>query len=61
LPDAYVLAGQLAEQNQNRQGAIFMYRRFLDIAPDGSIDKPEIEKKLADWNVKLTDEDEETF
>jgi tetratricopeptide (TPR) repeat protein len=61
LPDAYVLAGQLAEQNRNRQGAIFMYRRYLDIAPDGSIDRPEVEKKLADWNVKLIGEDEDTF
>jgi predicted Zn finger-like uncharacterized protein len=59
LPDAYVLAGQLAEQNQNKQGAIFMYRRYMEIAPDGALDRYEVDKKLAAWNVKLTDDEDE--
>jgi superkiller protein 3 len=53
LPDAYRIAGEIAESKGDRNGAIRNYKRYREIATSNAIDRSEIEKKLLAWGVQL--------
>ena len=55
LPDAYRLAGELARGGHNRKLAVTLFRRYLDIAPDGALDRDDVRKLLRSWDIDLND------
>jgi tetratricopeptide (TPR) repeat protein len=55
LPDAYRLAGEMARASGNRKQAVTFFRRYLDIAPDGALDRDDVRKLLRSWDVDLSE------
>ncbi len=55
LADAYRLVGDLARASQNRKDAVTAYKRYLELAPQGALDRGEVLRVLRDWNVELDD------
>jgi tetratricopeptide (TPR) repeat protein len=56
LPDAYRVAGENAEGRGDKGSAIRLYKRYLDVAPGTAIDRSQIEKRLKDWGVQLSED-----
>ncbi|HEX7479532.1 MAG TPA: tetratricopeptide repeat protein [Polyangiales bacterium] len=56
LPDAYRLSGEAARISNSKKTAIALYKRYLEIAPDGALDRDEVRKILKDWDVDLSAE-----
>jgi tetratricopeptide (TPR) repeat protein len=54
LPDVYRLSGELARTSGDRKQAVAFFRRYLAIAPDGSLDRDDVRKLLMSWEVELT-------
>jgi tetratricopeptide (TPR) repeat protein len=53
LSDVYRLSGELARASGDRKQAVVFFRRFLAIAPDGSLDRDDVRKLLMSWEVEL--------
>ena len=45
-------AKSLAPSN-NKKAAIARYKRYLELAPDGAIDRKEVRKILRDWEIEI--------
>ena len=54
LPDAYRLAGDMARGSGNRQAAVTLFLRYLEIAPDGALDRDDVRKLLRSWDVDMS-------
>jgi|GEM_PF-573170 len=52
LSDVYRLSGELARASGDRKQAVVFFRRFLAIAPDGSLDRDDVRKLLMSWEVE---------
>jgi hypothetical protein len=48
----YRLSGELARSSGDRKQAVVFFRRFLAIAPDGSLDRDDVRKLLMSWEVE---------
>jgi tetratricopeptide (TPR) repeat protein len=55
LPDAYRLSGEAARISNSKKTAIMLYKRYLEIAPDGALDRDEVRTILKGWDVELSD------
>lgn len=55
LADSHRLRGEALEGLGNQRAAIPHYRRFLELAPDGAIDRRDVTKKMEKWGVELPD------
>ncbi|HKU40805.1 MAG TPA: tetratricopeptide repeat protein, partial [Polyangiales bacterium] len=53
LAECYRLLGDNARAANNRKAAVAAYKRYLELAPRGALDRPEVTKLLRDWNVEL--------
>jgi tetratricopeptide (TPR) repeat protein len=56
LPDTYRLLGEVARAVDNRKLAVLRFKRYLAIAPDGSLDRDDVRKLLKSWDVDLTED-----
>jgi tetratricopeptide (TPR) repeat protein len=56
LPDVYRIMGEIARATNNKKAAIALYMRYLQIAPEGAMDKEEVRGILRNWEVELNDE-----
>jgi predicted TPR repeat methyltransferase len=54
LSDVYRLSGELARTSGDRKQAVVFFRRYLAIAPDGSLDRDDVRKLLMSWEVELS-------
>jgi tetratricopeptide (TPR) repeat protein len=52
LADAYRLIGDNARAS-NRKLAVAAYKRYLELAPHGALDRSDVLKLLRDWNVEI--------
>jgi tetratricopeptide (TPR) repeat protein len=55
LADSYRLVGDVARAANNRKNAVTAYKRYLELAPPGALDRTDVTKILRDWNVELDD------
>ena len=53
LSDAHRLQGEALEGTGNQRGAIEHYKRYLELAPPGAIDRGDVTRKLKKWGVKI--------
>jgi predicted Zn finger-like uncharacterized protein len=53
LADAYRLVGDNARASNNRKLAVAAYKRYLQLAPHGALDRADVLKLMRDWNIEL--------
>jgi predicted Zn finger-like uncharacterized protein len=59
LAEAHRTLGDILAMRNNRRAAIVHYNRFLEMAPEGSVDIEPVKKKLKKWGIDLDKEDED--
>ena len=60
LAEAHRSLGEILAMKNNRRAAIVHYQRFLELAPEGSIDRRTVKKALKEWGIDV-DAKEEMF
>jgi predicted Zn finger-like uncharacterized protein len=56
LPDAFRLSAEIARAS-DRKLAVTLFKRYLKLAPDGALDREDVRKLLASWDVDLSDQE----
>jgi tetratricopeptide (TPR) repeat protein len=53
LPDAHRVLGEAMQLSGERSGAIEHYRRYLEVAPAGAVDRNTVQRALAELGVQV--------
>ncbi len=59
LAEAHRALGEILAMKNNRRAAIVQYKRFLELAPDGSIDRTAVKNAMKKWGIDVDAEEEE--